>query len=143
VIHLTDGRGEQLSAASDCVSRHRLDKAAPKDNKGQVLKKVLAIVLLVVVTPAVAEVAEAVAHLASHGDYVHSKDGQHRPMGQDEHGCTPSLHFCHCCAGSPATVRSMTDGVPEDLVLTRTSAPSAADRLGRLTDPPPLPPPIA
>jgi hypothetical protein len=109
-----------------------------------VLKKLLAVVLLIVVTPAAAEVAEAVAHLASHGDYVHSNDGHHPPLGQDEHGCTPSLHFCLCHTGVPATIRSMSsDGLPVDMALARTSAPSAADRLGRLADPPPLPPPIA
>ncbi|OFX21384.1 MAG: hypothetical protein A2V77_07935 [Anaeromyxobacter sp. RBG_16_69_14] len=108
------------------------------------LKKLLAVVLLIVVTPAVAEVAEAVAHLASHGDHVHANDGHHPPMGNDEHGCTPSLHFCLCCAGAPATIRNMSsDGVPVDTALARTSAPRAADRLGRLADPPPLPPPIA
>jgi hypothetical protein len=108
-----------------------------------VLKRLLAILLLIVVTPAAAEVAETVAHLASHGDYVHSNDGHHPPMGQDEHGCTPSLHFCLCHTGAPATIRSMPDGVPVDMALARTSAPRAADRLGRLADPPPLPPPIA
>jgi len=120
-----------------------LTKRPGKDNKGQVLKRLLAVVLLIVVTPAVAEVAEAVAHLATHGDYVHSNDGHHQPMGQDEHGCTPSLHFCVCCAGTPATIRSTPDGLPVDMALARNSAPSAADRLGRLADPPPLPPPIA
>jgi hypothetical protein len=107
-----------------------------------VLNRLLAIVMLVVATPAVTEVAEAVAHLASHGDYVHSNDGHHQPMGQDEHGCTPSLHFCRCCAGAPATIRSMPAGVPVDMALTRRLAPPAADRLGRLADPPQLPPPI-
>jgi len=108
-----------------------------------VLKGLLTIVVLVVVNPAAAEVAEAVAHLASHGDYVHSNDGHHLPMGQDEHGCTPALHFCLCCAAAPATIRSMPDGVPVYMDLARPSAPPAAERLGRLADPPPLPPPIA
>jgi hypothetical protein len=120
-----------------------LTRRQGKDTTGRVLKRLLAVVLLIVVTPAAAEVAEAVAHFAAHGDWVHSNDGQHPPMGHDEHGCTPSLHFCLCCAGSPATIRSMPDGVPVDTALARASAPPAADRLGRLADPPPLPPPIA
>jgi hypothetical protein len=109
-----------------------------------VLKRFFAIALLFTVTPAPAEVTEAIAHLASHGDYVHANDGHHPPMGQDEHGCTPSLHFCLCHTGAPATIRSMSsDGAPIDMAPARTSAPRAADRLGRLADPPPLPPPIA
>ncbi len=120
-----------------------MTKHAGEDNNRAVLKRLLAIALLIVITPAAAELAEAVAHLASHGDWVHSNDGQHQPIGHDEHGCTPSLHFCLCHAGAPATVGGVSDRISEDLAPARVSACPPADGLGRIADPPPLPPPIA
>ena len=106
-------------------------------------KRLLAIAVLIVVTPSAAEVAEAVVHLASHGDYVHAHDGGHQPIGQDEHGCTPSLHFCLCHAASPATVLTSSSSASAELVPVEAPARPASEWLGRLADPPPLPPPIA
>ena len=104
--------------------------------------KVLAIAVLIVVTPSATEIAEAVVHLASHGDYVHAHDGEHQPVGQDEHGCTPSLHFCVCCTGAPATLVSSSSRAAVDLVPVEAPVRRASGWLGRLADPPPLPPPI-
>lgn len=105
-------------------------------------KRLLAIALLVAATPEAAEVAEAVVHFASYGDWVHSNDGKHQPIGQDEHGCTPSLHLCLCHAGAPVSVQSGSDRLPEALAPGRVPPRPPAYWLGRLADPPPLPPPI-
>jgi hypothetical protein len=137
-----------LMLGANLVSVHardrRLDRSARERRQARrVFKRLVAIAVLVVVTPSVAEVAEAVVHLAWHGDYVHSHDGQHQPIGQDEHGCTPSLHFCLCHAEAPATVMSSSERALAKLAPVRARSCPAPAWLGRLADPPPLPPPIA
>lgn len=60
------------------------------------LVKMIALMLVFVLTPGAAEIVENAAHLAKDGHTAHAiDDAEHTPAG-DEHGCSGTIHVCAC-----------------------------------------------
>jgi hypothetical protein len=100
----------------------------------------LPILLLLSVTPGVAEVAESAVHLIVHGDLAHHDD-EAAADGCGEHTCTPLAHHCGChsaMAGQVATRVTTHDFCD----VTRIDPNAVAAVFGRACEPPPLRPPI-
>ena len=105
------------------------------------MRLIVAIVLLLSVTPGMSEVVETAAHVIAHGDLPHHDDASDSG-GCDEHTCTPLAHNCACHASMFAqTATRQPFEARADVTLTRCAL--AAIVCGRAGDPPPLRPPIA
>jgi hypothetical protein len=110
------------------------------------LRRVLAVFVLLQFTPMLAELTEWTVHYLSNEDFVHSAghvdEQQDRQGSADEHGCTPALHSCACHAPNPLMTAQAVVGV-------RTAADGSRAQVKRPlrdtrdAEPPPLPPPIA
>lgn len=63
----------------------------------EVATRFLVLVLISAMTPGALELSENLFHLAWQGHAAHeSADGDDHGPVDDEHGCTPSQHFCGC-----------------------------------------------
>jgi hypothetical protein len=109
-----------------------------------VASRLLALLLVLALWPALGETVELVVHLADHGDLAHDPAGEHEesPLGDDEHGCSALFHLCasgHAAASMPglmvvatATLRTAAPRIPAPL-----------DERGCGPRTPPIRPPIA
>ena len=103
----------------------------------------IALALVLSITPGVVEVVESVAHLVAHLDLPHHEDGALDEGECGEHTCTPLAHHCGCHSGMTAQLSyRKVDVGPLDTV--GSVNPNAIARaIGRAFDPPPLRPPIS
>lgn len=104
------------------------------------LRFVVAIALLLAVTPGMSEVLEAAVHLVTHADLSHhdeSTDGDCQ-----EHSCTPLAHHCGCHGTMSAQVTNRDAGM-KTVYATNKSVFAVTTKHGRNSEPPPLRPPIA
>jgi len=107
--------------------------------------RLLAVLLVLAMWPALGETVETVVHLAEHGDLAHDPADHpgESPLGSDEHGCSGTFHLCaagHVNMAGPQAV-AMTASAPARLPAPRTPAP--LDESGRDAPLPPIRPPIA
>lgn len=58
----------------------------------------LAFLLVLAIAPGTMEVVELAVHWARYGDVADAAGDKHRtsPLGDDEHGCSGTFHFCNC-----------------------------------------------
>lgn len=58
----------------------------------------LAFLLVLVIAPGTMEIVELAVHFAKYGDVADAAGDKHRtsPLGDDEHGCSGTFHFCNC-----------------------------------------------
>lgn len=113
---------------------------------GRVLVRLLILLVTLAVVPVAGDVMETTVHAIEYGDLAHAPGDEHEsaPCGQDEHGCTPTMHLCTCHPSAPVvpTVMAVVATPP-------TSAPPAqmtwmllgSDDRGAMA--PPTRPPIA
>lgn len=107
--------------------------------------RLLAVLLVLAIWPALSETVELAVHFADHGDLAHDPAGHpdDRPLGTDEHGCSGTFHLC---AGGQAGVIgpaqvTLAAIAPPRVRVTRPSAP--LDASGLDAPMPPIRPPIA
>lgn len=107
--------------------------------------RVVALVLVLALWPALGETVETVVHFASHGDLAHERGDDHddAPLGQDEHGCSGTFHLC--ASGQPPALSGpraiATVEVPRSIVAPAMLAPLDGGGCGAPL--PALRPPIA
>ena len=108
------------------------------------LRRLLIVLLVLQLAPGLGELIESAWHLAEHGDFVHSVEGEHQGgEREDEHGCSPLMHLCGCHA-SAATTPATTIRITRPAAPAPTLAPAFLDgRSGRDAEPPPHRPPIS
>ncbi|NVB80709.1 MAG: hypothetical protein HOV81_20100 [Kofleriaceae bacterium] len=104
------------------------------------MRVLVAIVLLLTVTPGMTEVAEAAVHLVLHGDFQHDGDGHEQ--GCDEHSCTVLAHHCGCHSAMSAQTSTKVAYSDQLRGITRSELRRATTAFGRVSEPPPLRPPI-
>lgn len=107
--------------------------------------RLLAILLVLALWPALGETVELAVHLAEHGDLAHDRAGHpdESPLGSDEHGCSGTFHLCavgHVNVTSSPRVSFAAFAAPRFSVA-GTPAPLDASGLGAPM--PPIRPPIA
>ncbi len=107
--------------------------------------RILALILVLALWPALGETVEIAMHLAQHGDLAHEPTDHHdgSPLGADEHGCSGTFHLCASGHVSALSAPRVTVVVTRP---SRTPAPAIAaplDELGRDAPIPPIRPPIA
>lgn len=105
-------------------------------------QRLIALVLLLAVTPFASELVEWGVHAVTHGDFAHGGDPSHEE-GPDEHGCTPLLHNCGCHKGGTATEVRECLVLAQRTVIATSGLPEPDAARNRLAEPPPLRPPIA
>lgn len=109
------------------------------------VRRLLALLFVLALVPAVGEVLETVLHAVQHGDAGHAVADDHggEPLGADEHGCSPVLHLCGCHAPTPAHVVAveLSAVAVEAAALIGPLAPPGRSGLDRPE--PPTRPPIA
>lgn len=105
------------------------------------VRLLIAIAVLLAVTPGMSEVVEAGVHMVAHRDLPHH--GAERDRGCGEHTCTPLAHHCSCHmtmsaqpAARDASHRPLRRAEPVGRFAPRPV-------FGRPCDPPALRPPIA
>lgn len=109
-----------------------------------VFVRLIALLLVVALWPGASELIEQTVHAVEHGDLAHDSGDEHdsTPLGQDEHGCSGTLHLCQCHQPAPvitasgAVVVASVDAEQATVVL----APVA--RIGVGVTAPPTRPPI-
>lgn len=120
-----------------------VDNAVRRGSVGQVVRFLVALVLLLSITPAVPELVESVVHLVTHADLPHHDElASEHERGCSEHTCTPLAHHCGCHATMFAQASRATEVVQTD-ELTQLDPSAIAAASGRACGPPPLRPPIA
>ncbi|MDX2089701.1 MAG: hypothetical protein SFX73_17730 [Kofleriaceae bacterium] len=105
------------------------------------MRFVVAIALLFSITPGMSEVIETAAHLIGHADLPHHESEAER--GCSEHTCTPLAHQCGC--HKPMSAQAATGIRNADCIDRVSTLPPCAltAAAGRVSEPPPLRPPIA
>lgn len=107
--------------------------------------RLLALLLVLAIWPALGETVELAVHLAEHGDLAHDPADEHAgvPLGADEHGCSALFHLCSSGQGNatstPRVIVAMTAPVGR---LAPAIAPPL-DQRGCDAPTPPIRPPIA
>lgn len=71
--------------------------------------RLIAVLLVLALWPALGETVELVAHVIAHGDLAHASADSHDegPLGANEHGCGGTFHLCsagHVNVSSPPGV---------------------------------------
>lgn len=77
------------------VSRHR------RASLTAVFVRLIALLLVVALWPGAGELIEQTVHVVQYGDLPHDDDHGATPLGQDEHGCSGTLHLCQCHQPAP------------------------------------------
>jgi len=101
----------------------------------------IAIALLFSITPGMSEVIEAGVHLVAHADLPHHESDAER--GCSEHTCTPLAHHCGCHATMSAQACSQVTNAATPVGITKIDPTALAAGFSRVSEPPPLRPPIA
>jgi hypothetical protein len=110
-------------------------------------RRLVVLLLLLAMVPALGEIVELVAHAAVHGDVAHAvatdDDHDEAPIGTDEHGCSPVMHFCGCHASTPLIAQE--SGIVPDVRgnVERAGIPLPRACAGIEMPTPPTRPPIA
>lgn len=99
----------------------------------------IAIALLFSITPGMSEVIEAGVHLVTHADLPHHESESERGC---EHNCTPLAHHCSCHATMSAQTCTRVTTTASSNGMTKLDPAALAAVLGRVSEPPPLRPPI-
>lgn len=106
------------------------------------LRGLLIAVLIHGLVPSVAELVEALVHVASTGHVAHDAAHHEETAGESEHGCGPTAHHCGCCVSQPVlsarTPRTSVASGHEGRVSWRIEEPVTAGAFA-----PPYRPPIA
>lgn len=110
----------------------------------RLLRLLVALLVLLGLTPGGFELVENLEHIAHDGHFAHADDhveeADHGDAG-DEHGCTPMMHTCGCHTSANALLGGslaellMPESQPEQSPLARDDRP-----LARATAPPTPPP---
>jgi hypothetical protein len=106
------------------------------------LRLLIAIMLLVTVTPGVTEVVEGAMHLIAHADLPHHEDGEAAGGACDEHTCTPLFHACGCHSTMAARAEVAISAPSQSRSCAELRLLRPSTRVGRVEEPPPLRPPI-
>ena len=89
----------------------------------------IALLLVFVLTPGMAELAENAAHVVIEGHGAHALDDvEHAPMG-DEHGCSGTFHACSCHASPTFIVNESSLAVSVPLPPATSHLADTHDRL--------------
>lgn len=103
------------------------------------MRLIVALALLLVMSPGGTELVELTAHIIAHGDLPHHDD-----VDDDcaEHTCTPLRHQCGCHSGMSAVTaaRQPSPRLSSEAIVTSIEVTSIAG--SRASEPPPLRPPI-
>ena len=113
----------------------------PHSKALQYVRFLIAIALLFSITPGVSEVLETAAHLVAHADLPHHDSDSER--GCDEHSCTPLAHHCGCHSTMSAQTCSRASSTKLVDGLTKIDPTAIPAVFSRVSEPPPLRPPIA
>jgi hypothetical protein len=105
------------------------------------VRLLIALALLVSISPGVSEVIEAGVHLVVHGDLPHHEADSDRHCS--EHTCTPLAHHCGCHSTMSAQPSVRTASPVSTGGVTRIDPTAVAAVFSRASEPPPLRPPIA
>lgn len=107
--------------------------------------RLLALLLVLAIWPALGETVELVVHLAEHGDLAHDLTDEHAgvPLGADEHGCSALFHLCSSGQVSATTPGSAVAAVTAPVGMLAPPIAPPLDRLGCDAPMPPIRPPIA
>lgn len=120
-----------------------LRQAVPVARMRQLMRTVLALLLIYGMAPALGEVVESAVHVAVEGHLAHT-DADHGDLGEQgcEHGCGTTEHHCGCCASQVVVAPPSGETIP---VTTVAAGPVSSGRsVASLDEPaPPLRPPIA
>lgn len=109
------------------------------------LQRLLAVLLVLALWPALGETVELAVHLAEHGDLAHAPHDAHEgePLGANEHGCSGVFHLC---SGGHVSATSAPHVVTSVVALARVTTPATPPPLSREGQHEPAPelrPPIA
>jgi len=109
-----------------------------------VVKRLLAIILVLALWPALGELIELAAHAVEHGDLAHADDDEHdaAPLGEDEHGCSGSFHLCPCHHPSPVVNSTVAAAVESEATSALSAHLAPAIEVGVGLAAPPTRPPI-
>jgi hypothetical protein len=100
----------------------------------------VALALLFSITPGVSEVIESSVHLVMHGDLPHHDGDPDEDCG--EHTCTPLAHHCGCHTTMTAMAATKVSTAATATAGTWVERAAVATQSGRVSEPPPLRPPI-
>ena len=103
------------------------------------MRFLIAIALLLSVTPGMSEVIEAGVHLVVHADLPHHESESERGC---EHTCTPLAHHCGCHATMSAQTCTRVSAAGSSDGMTKLDPTAITAVFGRVSEPPPLRPPI-
>jgi len=111
-------------------------------------RRVLALVLMLAMVPAISEILELAVHAVVFGDVAHhseTEDADHEetPLGTDEHGCSPVMHLCGCHAPTPCIAESKISMPESRRTIERALMSSFRGADGIESPAPPTRPPIA
>jgi hypothetical protein len=105
----------------------------------------IALFLVLAIAPGAMEVAEIAVHYAKYGDLADAIGDAHgtSPLGDDEHGCSGTFHFCQCHGGQSArTPDRIATAVQLPTPRPRANLPAIVSLHGLLPAMPELRPPI-
>ncbi|MEJ7598412.1 MAG: hypothetical protein WKG01_10920 [Kofleriaceae bacterium] len=105
------------------------------------MRFLVAVALLLSVTPGMAEVIETTLHVIAHGDLPHHEELV-AEQGCSEHTCTPLAHHCDCHTQMSAQTSLRVANVHAPRAITQLKQPALKTASDRTNEPPPLRPPI-
>jgi hypothetical protein len=110
-----------------------------------VLSRLLALLLVLAMWPALGETVEMAVHFAEHGDLAHDPVDHpgESPLGSDEHGCSGTFHLCSAGHANMAGPRAVSFTAAAQPRLPAPGMPAPLDERGRDAPVPPIRPPIA
>lgn len=104
--------------------------------------RLIALVMVLALWPGAGELIEQTVHFVEHGDLAHGDDHPTTPLGQDEHGCSGTLHLCHCHQPAPVITASAALVVASVDAEQATTVLAPVARVGMGMTAPPTRPPI-
>ena len=102
----------------------------------------VALVLVVALWPGAGELIEQTVHVVQYGDLPHDDDHGATPLGQDEHGCSGTLHLCQCHQPAPVITAGAAVAIARLDAKRPTVALEPVVRVGVGMTAPPTRPPI-
>jgi hypothetical protein len=145
------GISHMLAAAARSGLRHHCRTLGPVDSFARtrlsvhaMRTKLLAWLIVLLLTPAPGELTEWAMHFVRDGDFVHSGDSRHQlPSPDSEHGCSPILHICGCHAAPSAVPKAGVGQVGAPTPIAIRDLPAGAEFTEQAYPQPQVPPPIA